>query len=179
MTATTFDIRPASRSAGALATCSAVASRTVRKFLRTPQLVVLGTVNSAMFLLIFRYVFGGAIHTGGMAYVDFLVPGFVVTGLLFSGMTTAAGVAEDLEHGFFDRLRSLPVPRLALLAGRALADTGLLAWGMVATTLIGFLVGFRIHGDVASALLAFVLCIVYGFAFLWIFVCMGLMAGNA
>lgn len=181
MTATTFDfdVRPAGRSAGALATGNAVAARTVRKFLRTPQLVVLGTVNTAMFVLLFRFVFGGAIDTGAVAYVDFLVPGFVVTGLLFSGMTTAAGVAEDLGQGFFDRLRSLPVPRLALLGGRAVADTALLAWSTVATVICGFLVGFRIHDGAPSALAALGLSIIFGFAFVWIFVWMGLVAGNA
>lgn len=169
-----------SHSAGAVATTVAVATRTLRKFVRSPQLVVLGTVQGAMFLLIFRYVFGGAIQpSGGVSYVDFLIPGFVVTGVLFSGMTTASGVAEDLEHGFFDRLRSLPVPRSALVAGRAIADTLTLTWGLAVTTAIGFLVGFRIHGTVAEALGAFGLSVLFGFAFVWLFVILGLIAGNA
>src|SRR5689334_5928794 len=109
--------------ASLLTASTSVARRTTRKFLRTPQLVVVGTIQGAMFLLIFRYVFGGAIHIGGVPYVDFLVPGFVVTSVLFAGMTTAAGMAEDLEQGFIDRLRSLPIPRAAVLTGRALADT--------------------------------------------------------
>src|SRR5215468_6833987 len=115
---------------GASLTTSAfqVARRTVLKFLRTPQLVVVGTIQGAMFLLIFRYVFGGAINSGGVPYVDFLVPGFVTTTVLFVGTATAAGVAEDLEQGFVDRLRSLPIPRLSVLSGRVLADTALLAW---------------------------------------------------
>ena len=167
------------RSAGPLATTAAVAGRTLRKFVRTPQLVVLGTIQGALFLLIFRYVFGGAIETGDVSYVDFLIPGFVVTGVLFSGMGTAAGVAEDVEHGFFDRLRSLPVPRSALLAGRATADTAILTWGLAVTTAIGFLVGFRIHGSVVEALAAFGLAVVFGFAFVWVFIVMGLTAGSA
>ena len=73
--------------------------------------MVVGTIQSALFLLIFRYVFGGAIATGGLDYVDFLVPGFITTGVLFAGMGAAAGVAEDLEQGFVDRPRSLPIPR--------------------------------------------------------------------
>ena len=93
-----------------MATASAVAVRTIRKFIRTPQLLVVSTIQGAMFLLIFRYVFGGAIHIGPVSYVDFLVPGFVVTSVLFAGMGGAAGVAEDLDAGFFDRLRSLPGP---------------------------------------------------------------------
>jgi ABC-2 type transport system permease protein len=177
--ATGLDIAPAPRVAGALTTATQVARRTVRQFVRTPQLLVVSTVQGAMFLLIFRYVFGGAIDAGGVPYVDFLVPGFVVTGVLFSGTAASAGVAEDVEKGFFDRLRSLPVPRTALLAGRALADTGLLAWGLAVTTAIGFLIGFRIHGDVTEALAAGGLCVVYGFAFTWLFVFIGLTAGNA
>src|SRR5437867_3776388 len=127
-----------------------IAKRTLLKFLRTPQLVVLGTIQGAMFLLIFRYVFGGAIGAGGLDYVDFLVPGFITTGILFSGMGAAAGMAEDLEQGFVDRLRSLPIPRSAVLAGRALADTAVLVWGLVITAGIGFAVGFRTHGTVTD-----------------------------
>lgn len=156
-----------------------VAKRALRKYVRTPQLVVLGAVQGAMFLLIFRYVFGGAIGSGGLKYVDFLVPGFITTGVLFSGAGAAAGVAEDVEQGFLDRLRSLPVPRLSLPMGRALADTVTLTYGLVITAAIGFLVGFRLHGSVPAALAAFGLCIVFGFAWGWVFLTMGLVAGNA
>jgi ABC-2 type transport system permease protein len=177
--ATPAGIVPPTRSAGRAATTWATALRTMRKFFRSPQLVILGTVQGALFLLIFRYVFGGAIDTGAVPYVDFLVPGFVLTGVLFSGMNTSAGVAEDLEQGFFDRLRSLPVPRSALLAGRALGDMAGLIQGTVVTVAIGFLVGFRLHGSLAEGLLAFGLILVCGFAFIWLFVCIGLAAGNA
>jgi ABC-2 type transport system permease protein len=156
-----------------------IAKRSVLKFLRTPQLVVLGTIQGAMFLLIFRYVFGGAIGAGGLSYVDFLVPGFITTGVLFAGMGAAAGVAEDLEQGFVDRLRSLPIPRSAVLAGRALADTGMQLWGLVITTAIGFAVGFRIHGSVLDAVAAFGLLILLGFAFEWLFITLGMFAGSA
>jgi ABC transporter DrrB family efflux protein len=170
---------PAARPAGPATTVLVVAARTVRKYVRSPQLLVVGTVQGAMFLLIFRYVFGGAIDSGPVPYVDYLVPGFVMTGVLFAGMNTAAGVAEDLEQGFFDRLRSLPVPRTALLGGRAVGDTAVLAWGTAVTTAIGFLVGFRLHGSPGEALAAFGLCVVFGFAFVWMFVCIGLVSGNA
>ena len=179
MTTTTIDIVPTDRSAGALTTIVVVAGRTVRKFVRTPQLLVVSMVTGAMFLLIFRYVFGGAINTGPVPYVDFLVPGYVVTSVLFTGSNASAGVAEDLEQGFTDRLRSLPVPRTALLAGRVLADTGTLTLGLAVTTAIGFLVGFRIHGTFTAALASFGLCVVFGFAFMWLFALLGLVAGNA
>ncbi|HKA05477.1 MAG TPA: ABC transporter permease [Acidimicrobiales bacterium] len=165
--------------AGPVMTALSVARRTIRKFLRTPQLIVIGTIQGVMFLLIFRYVFGGAIGAGGLDYVEFLVPGFVVTGVLFSGTGAAAGVAEDMEQGFFDRLRSLPIPRTSVLTGRSLADTALVAWGAAVTTAIGFAVGFRIETDWLSALGAFGLIVVFGFAFTWLFIAIGLYAGNA
>jgi ABC-2 type transport system permease protein len=178
-TAPALGVVPPTRTAGPLTTASQVARRTVRQFVRTPQLLVVSTIQGAMFLLIFRYVFGGAITPGSVPYVDFLVPGFVVTGVLFSGTGAAAGVASDVEHGFFDRLRSLPVSRTALLGGRSLADTGLLTWGLAITTAIGFAVGFRIHGSAVEGLAAFGLCVVYGFAFTWLFITIGLLAGSA
>lgn len=156
-----------------------IAKRSMLKFLRTPQLVVLETIQGAMFLLIFRYVFGGAIGIQGVSYVDFLVPGFVTTSILFSGMTSAAGVAEDLEQGFVDRLRSLPIPRSAVLAGRVLADTASIAWGLLITSIVGFAVGFRLHGSALEGLAAFALCVVFGFALGWLFLTIGLVAGNA
>ena len=165
--------------AGPLTAAIQVARRTVRQFVRTPQLLVVSTIQGVMFLLIFRYVFGGAIQTGDIPYVDFLVPGFVVTGVLFSGTGASAGVAEDVAKGFFDRLRSLPVARPALLAGRSLADTALLSWGLVVTTAIGVVVGFRLHGSLGQGLAALGLCVVYGFAFTWLFITIGLVAGNA
>jgi ABC-2 type transport system permease protein len=140
---------------------------------------VLGTIQGAMFLLIFRYVFGGAIPiAGGLPYVDFLVPGFITTGVLFTGMNAATGAAEDLQQGFVDRLRSLPVPRLSFLTGRAVADTAWNTWGLAVTALIGFAVGFRIHGPVIDSVAAFGLCVLFGFAFEWLFIMLGLLAGT-
>jgi ABC-2 type transport system permease protein len=156
-----------------------IAWRALLRYLRTPQLIVLGTIQGAMFLLIFRYVFGGAIPIeGGIPYVDFVVPGFITTGVLFAGMNAASGAAEDLQQGFVDRLRSLPVPRFCFLAGRAVADTAWNTWGLIITAALGFAVGFRIHGSVPDALAAFGLCVVFGFAFEWLFIMLGLMAGT-
>jgi ABC transporter DrrB family efflux protein len=94
-------------------------------------------------------------------------------------MSTASGVAEDLDQGFTDRLRSLPIARTAALAGRVLADGGLLAWNLAVTVAIGFAVGFRLHGSASAALAAFGLCVLFGFATTWLFVAIGLVAGNA
>lgn len=171
----------ASRPRAGLATSTAViARRTLLRFGRTPQLLVVSTIQGALFLLIFRYVFGGAIgDSGGISYVQFLVPGYVVSGVLFAGMSAAAGVAEDHEHGVIDRLRSLPIHRSAIASGRALAETALVAWGTIVTAAIGIAVGFRPAGSIAESLVAIALCIVFGFAFTWVFLLIGLVAGSA
>jgi ABC-2 type transport system permease protein len=167
------------RPSASLATSTlGIARRGLLKYLRTPQLVVLGTIQGGLFLLIFRYVFGGAIGAGGLDYVDFLVPGFITTGILFVGMGAATGVAEDLQQGLVDRLRSLPIPRSAVLAGRALADTATQVWGLAITAAIGFAVGFRLHGSLTDALAAFGLLVAFGFAFEWLFITLGLLAGT-
>jgi ABC-2 type transport system permease protein len=159
------------------ATASTYAGRTLKQFMRTPQLLIVGAVTSTMFLLIFRYVFGGAIGTGRIKYVDFLIPALAaVSGLFGSGLV---GVAEDADSGLFDRLRSLPVPRLAILFGRSIADTALIMWGTVVSVVVGFIVGFRIHGGLLGALAAFALCIVFAAAFSWLGIFLGLSAGSA
>jgi ABC-2 type transport system permease protein len=156
-----------------------VALRTIRKFVRTPALIIAGTAQGILFLLIFRYVFGGAVaHTGDLSYVDFLVPGFVVTGVLFQGMGASSGVAEDLAGGLFDRLRSLPIRLISIVTGRVGADSALVAWGVVVMTAVGFAVGFRISGTTAQAVAGLGLTVLYGFAFVWMFIFMGLSAGS-
>ena len=156
-----------------------VAARTVKKFVRSPQLIVAGTAQGALFLLIFRYVFGGSIgHTGSLTYVDYFIPGFVVTSVLFSGMGAATGIAEDLQGGLFDRLRSLPIRLISIISGRVTADTSLLVWGLAVTIFFGVLVGFRTQNGPAAAAAAFGLCVLYGFSFCWLFIGLGLVAGS-
>lgn len=165
--------------ASLLSSTLVIAKRSWLKFIRTPQLVVVGTVQGAMFLLIFRYVFGGAIEAGDFSYVNFLAPGFITTGIIWQGMASAAGIAEDHDQGFFDRLRSLPIPRSSVLGGRAVADTATQTWGLSIMTAIAFAVGFRLNAPVGNALLAFALIILFSFAFEWVFITLGLFAGNA
>jgi ABC-2 type transport system permease protein len=142
-----------------------IAKRSLLKFLRTPQLLWTTTVQGVMFLVIFRYIFGGAIGAGGLEYVDFVVPGILTTMLIWQGMGAAVSVTEDRVQGLFDRLRSLPIPRSAVLSGRAVADTATL--------------GFRLHGGIADGLIAFALVVVFSFAFQWVFMTAGLYASNA
>jgi ABC-2 type transport system permease protein len=170
---------PRGNAAGLFVSTVQIARRVLLKFIRSPQLVVVGTVQGAMFLLIFRYVFGGAIALPGINYVDFVVPGFITTGVLFNAMYAAAGMAEDMSAGLIARLRSLPIPRSAVLIGRALADTAIQVWGLAITVGIGFLVGFRLHGSWGAAAAAAALVILFGFVFEWIFVLIGMIAGSA
>lgn len=171
--------RPA-RGAGFVTTTMGTARRSVLQFFRTPQLLVMGTIQGALFLFMFRYVFGGAISTGGdLNYVDFLVPGFLVTTILWTGMGAAAGVAEDSATGVYDRLRSLPIPRTGVMVGRSLADFALVAWGMLITGVLGFVLGFRAHGNIGEIVLGFALMLFAGYAFTWVFITIGLCSGNA
>ncbi len=169
-----------------------ITRRAVLRYLRTPQLIVMATIQMSLFFLIYRYMFGGAIRALGVPYVDYLVPGFIATGVLFSGIGAAVAMAEDLEQGFvdrlrslpiprssvLDRLRSLPIPRSSVLAARALADTALVAWAGAFTVAIAFAVGFRLQGSALDGLAAFGLVLVFGFAFEWVFIALGLLAGN-
>jgi ABC transporter DrrB family efflux protein len=191
MTAITTDVardaRPAAgntasgRSGAGFFTATAQAARrTTLQYLRTPQLVVLPTITAAMFLLVFRYIFGGAIRAGhGLDYVDFLIPGVLGTVVLWTGMNAPAGIAEDAASGVHDRFRSLPIPRSAVMAGRSLADGALSSWVLLVATLLGFAVGFRTHAAVAPIVLAFGLTLVATYAFTWMFVALALLAGNA
>jgi ABC transporter DrrB family efflux protein len=166
--------------AGFVTATGQTARRSGLQFLRTPQLLVLPTIMGALFLFIFRYIFGGAIDTGSAVdYVDFLVPGFLATTFLWTGMNAPAGVAEDATSGVYDRLRSLPIPRTAVVAGRSVAELVLSSWVLLVTTLLGFAVGFRTHADIGSIVLAFAVILAASYTFIWVFISLGLSAGNA
>jgi ABC-2 type transport system permease protein len=178
MTMTETISRPAS-APGAAGAALQVARRALLKYIRTPGLSIMSVVQSGMFLFSFRYVFGGAIHAGSVSYVDYLVPAYVATIVLFTGGGIAVAVAEDRVQGFTDRLLSLPVPRLSLVLGRTLADSTTNAWSILTTAALGFAFGFRLTGTLADALAAFGLCLVYAVVFTVVFVVMGLFAPNA
>jgi ABC-2 type transport system permease protein len=165
--------------AGLVKSTATVTRRALLRYVRTPQLIMMATLQMTMFFLIYRYLFGGAIRIAGLPYVDYLVPGFIATGVLFSGIGAAVATAEDLQQGFIDRLRSLPIARSSVLTARAIADTLILALAAAVTVAIAFAVGFRLHGSALDGLAAFGLVIAFGFAFEWLFVTIGLFAGNA
>lgn len=167
------------RTAGPITTLLTVAGRTRWQLLRSPQVLGIAVASSVLFLLMFRYVIGGAIGVPGVTYVDFLVPGFVIAGLLFTAGGSAAAVAEDAASGVYDRLRSLPIPDVAVIAGRAVADTGLMVLVALVTWAVGFAVGFRLDVGVGNVLAALALLAAFSLAFSWIFVWMGLVSGSA
>lgn len=156
------------------------ARRTTMQFRRTPQLLILPTVTVALFLFLYRYIFGGAIDPGGgVDYVDFLVPGFLVAAILWAGMGVPSGVAEDASSGVHDRFRSLPIPRAAVVTGRSLADAALVSCVLGVNALLGYAVGFRPDADPGAVVLAFALVLMANYVFIWVFISLGLAAGNA
>jgi ABC-2 type transport system permease protein len=179
-TDTVITVTPRESGAGFLTATGQTARRTMLQFLRTPQLLLMPPILGALFLFIFRYIFGGAISTGtDVDYVDFLVSGFLVQTVLWTAMNIPAGVSEDATTGVYDRLRSLPIPRAAVMAGRSLADTALNSWAIAVTAVLGVAVGFRTHADPASIVVAFALILAAIYAFTWVFISLGLVAGNA
>jgi ABC-2 type transport system permease protein len=147
---------------------------------RVPELLVFLTIQPILFVVLFRYVFGGAINTPGLSYQDFLIPGIIVQTVAFGGITTGIGLAEDLQKGVIDRLRSLPMARYALLAGRTVADIGRNLFSIVLMVVVGFIVGFSFHDtDVAKIVAGVVLLLLFGFAFSWIAALIGLSVPNA
>jgi ABC transporter DrrB family efflux protein len=155
-----------------------VAKRALRKYFRDPGVWGMGIVQSVLFLFSFRFVFGGAIQAGGLSYVDYLVPGYVATIVLFTGGGIAVAVAEDRAQGFTDRLLSLPVPRYSIVMGRMLADSTTNTWSILITIVFGIIVGFRLTGDVVDGLAALGLCLVYAVVFTTVFIVIGLLASS-
>lgn len=156
-----------------------VTERNLVAYLRIPDQLFFSSVQPIMFVLLFRYVFGGAIATPGMSYVDFLMAGIFVQTVLFGSVSTSVGLAEDLQKGLIERFRSLPMARSAVLFGRTLADSVRNVFVMILITIVGFLVGFRIGTSFALYLAAFALLIFFAFSFSWIFAYIGLSASNS
>jgi ABC-2 type transport system permease protein/oleandomycin transport system permease protein len=157
----------------ALRDISGVAKRTLLRTTRTPQLV-LYTIQPIMLLLLFRYIFGGAIKVPGGDYTDFVVPAIFLVTVLVGAMTSAIGIAEDLKSGMVDRFRSLPMARSAVLAGRSLADLGRSVFSLAIMVGIGIAVGFRFHSDAGRILLGMLLILAFGYSFSWMNAAIGI-----
>ena len=156
-----------------------VAERNLLRLPRAPDLLLAFTVQPIMFVLLFVYVFGGAIATPGFDdYADFLIPGIIVQNIAFGGFVTALGLNEDLKKGLIDRFRSLPMARSAVLAGRTLADvvTNFLSMMVLLTT--GLIIGFSFDSTIGEILLGVVLLLLFGYAFSWFFALLGLLVSS-
>ena len=151
-----------------------LAKRSILRIRRQPDLLVGFTVQPLMFVLLFVYVFGGAIETPGFDYVDFLIPGIIVQSMAFGGFVTALGLAEDLKKGLMDRFRSLPMTRSAVLTGRTLADVGVNVVQLVVMIGAGFLVGFSFGTGAPEIVAGLALMLLIGYAFSWVFALIGL-----
>ena len=152
-----------------------ITKRNLRRFIRMPQLLLVATVQPVMFLLLFTFVFGGAIAIPGVEYIDFLLPGILVQTVMFGATNTATGLTEDLAAGVIDRFRSLPMARGAVLAGRTLADLVRSAFVNTLMIFVGYLIGFRPVG-IPQLLLGLFLALLFGYSMSWVFAAIGLIA---
>ena len=156
-----------------------VTERNLVRLTRAPDLVLAFTVQPVMFLLLFVYVFGGAIQTPGYEdYKDFLLPGIIVQNIAFGGFVTALGLNEDLKKGLIDRFRSLPMARAAVLAGRTSADVVTNTLSVVVLLGTGLIIGFSFHASVLEIVTGFALLLLFGYAFSWVFALLGLLVSS-
>ncbi len=157
----------------------AIAHRNLLTIARTPQLLVFATIQPVIFVLMFRYVFGGAIKVPGINYVDYLMPGIFVQTVVFGALTTGVGLAEDLHRGLIDRFRSLPMARSAVLVGRTLADLARNLFVVILMAVIGLLVGWRAHAGAGGLIGALLLVLAFAYSLSWVFAIVGLSTPNA
>ena len=155
-----------------------LARRSLLRIPRAPDLLISFTVQPLMFVLLFVYVFGGAINTPGYDYVDFLIPGIIIQTMSFGGFVTALGLSEDLKKGLVDRFRSLPMSRSAVLAGRTLADIATNALSVTVMIVVGLIAGFSFDAPVLHVVAGIGLALLFGYAFSWVFAFVGLTASS-
>jgi ABC-2 type transport system permease protein/oleandomycin transport system permease protein len=157
-----------------------ITARNLRRLVRVPTLIAFATVQPVLFVLLFTYVFGGAIHPPGVdKYVDFLLPGIFVLSIAFGASQTGVAIADDLATGMIDRFRALPMPRSAVLAGRTLADAIRNVFVLLLMTGVGYAIGFRFHAGAPAALAALGLAILVGAVFSWVNALIGLLVRDA
>jgi len=164
----------------AVADAMTVCWRNLVAMRRTPQTLVFSTIQPIVFVIMFRYVFGGAIHgTGATNYVDYLMPGVFAQTVVFGSIQTGVALAEDLHTGLIERFRSLPMARSAVLAGRTLADLVRNVFVIILMVIIGFIVGWRIHTDVMRMIGGLAVMLLFAHALTWLFAIVGLKSPNA
>lgn len=161
---------------------ASVTQRNLWHFVRQPDLLLFSTIQPVMFVLLFVYVFGGAIEPSlprGVEYVDYLLPGILVQSVAFRSSQTAVGLAEDLQRGVMDRFRSMPMSRSAVLTGRTFADLIRNTVIVVLMIVVGFLVGFSFQNGVLPALGSIAVILVFGYALSWVFAAIAFAADGA
>ena len=168
-----------SRAAFAVRDILAMTWRNLLTIRRLPQLMVFATIQPLLFVLMFRYVFGGSIHVPGVDYVNYLMPGIFAQVVAFGAITTAVGLAEDRRRGLIERLRSLPMARSAVLAGRTFADLIRNVLVVMLMLVVGIAVGFRVQTNVGKLILGLIVLLLFGYALSWIFALVGLSVPNA
>jgi ABC-2 type transport system permease protein len=155
---------------------SVIANRNLIKLRRVPEILVFVLISPIMFVLLFAYVFGGAIDPGdGVSYREFLIGGIFAQTVVFGATFTGAGLAEDMQKGIIDRFRSLPMSRSAVLVGRTASDIAYNAISIVIMSLTGLLVGWRIRGSFIDAVAGYLLLLFFAYAFSWIMAYIGLL----
>ena len=167
------------RLAWAIADIITMAKRNILAVLRTPEALFFTTLQPIMFVLLFTYVFGGAIHVPGGHYIDCLMPGVFVQTVIFGAMASSAGLAEDLHKGIIERFRALPMSRSAVLAGRTTSDLVRNFFVMILITIVGFAVGFRIGTNFGLFCCGVLVILFFAYALSWGFAYIGLSAPNA
>ena len=163
----------------AISDTKTIAWRNLITLKRLPQLLVFATVQPVIFVLMFRYVFGGAIKIQSGSYVNYLMPGVFAQTVAFGAIQTGIGLAEDLHKGLIERFRSLPMARSAVLAGRTLADLVRNVFVVTLMLIIGYFVGFRVETNFLGLLGGMAVMLLFGFSLTWIFAIIGLSVGNA
>jgi ABC-2 type transport system permease protein len=153
--------------------------RNLRVLTRNPDAVFFSAIQPVMFTLLFVYVFGGAIKIPGVPYVDYLMPGVYVQTVTFGAVSTAVGLAEDLQKGLIERFRALPMARSAVLAGRTTADLVRNVFTVIIISAVGFAVGFRIGTNVGLFLCGALMVLLFSYTLCWSFAIVGLSAPNA
>jgi len=151
-----------------------ITKRNLLKIKRVPDLLVFATLSPIMFVLLFAFVFGASIATGGGAsYREFLLPGIQAQTIVFTAFVVASGITADVEKGIIDRFRSLPISRSSVLIGRSVASLMHSSIGVVVMAVAGLAIGWRIRGGVAEAALAFLLILLFGFGMIWFGILIG------
>jgi ABC-2 type transport system permease protein len=157
-----------------------ITQRQLRLLTRVPEVLIFSTIQPVMFVLLFRYVFGGSIDTGQPGgYVQLLMPGIFVQTVAFTLAGTASGLAEDMKKGLIDRFRSLPISQSALVIGRTLGDSLLNIVVLAVMGIAGYLVGWRPSSGPLSVAIGFLFLLFFGYALSWVGIYVGLSASDA